>query len=87
MNDRYTEAMEYEANAAYDYHSELWAAEAASMQDEGAYAEMEAMEEAGCPQAEVDAVWAAHCASKPSAPPANWELEAPISGAELRVPV
>jgi len=32
--DTFQEHCDYEANAAYDYHSELWASEAASMKED-----------------------------------------------------
>ena len=42
MNDiQYQEHIEYEANAASDYHSELWASELESMSNEGFNVECE----------------------------------------------
>ena len=39
--DTFQEHCDYEANAAYDYHSELWASEEASMKDEAQQGEID----------------------------------------------
>ena len=39
--DTFQEHCDYEANAAYDYHSELWASEEASMADEAEQGEID----------------------------------------------